>query len=378
MRIERLQLCHVQVPYVRPFETSLGRETSKDCILVRAWADGLTGWGESPVAAAPFYMEETVETAWPILAGFLAPRVLGRTFEHPDEVGDWLRPIRRNYLAKVGLEAAAWDIYAQSRRLPLARVLGGTRPRVAVGMSVGIEPTIDATLDHIDEWLTRGYQRIKVKIKPGLDVALIRAIRDRFGAIPLQADANAAYTLADAPRLALLDAFDLVMLEQPLDYDDLADHAALSRSLRTPICLDESIHSAGDARKALDLGACRIINVKAARMGGLGEARRCHALCLDRGSPLWCGGLLETGIGRAANIALASLPGFTLPADLGASDRYFHEDIIEPHVVVNADGTVDVPGGPGLGFRVVERLVDKYTVRRETLRAPAGVSAESP
>jgi o-succinylbenzoate synthase len=376
MRIERLELRQVRIPYVRPFETAAGRETSKDGILLRAWAEGLEGWGESPVSAAPFYMEETVETAWPILTGFLAPRVLGRTFAHPDEIGGWLRPIRRNNLAKTGLEAAAWDLYAQSQRVPLARALGGTRPRIAVGMSVGIEATIGETLDRIEEWLGRGYQRIKVKIKPGLDLELIGAIRARFGLIRLQADANAAYTLEDGPHLAALDAHELVMLEQPLGYDDIVDHAALALTLRTPICLDESIDSAEGARKALDLGACRIVNIKAARMGGLSEARRCHALCLERGIPVWCGGLLETGIGRAANIALASLPGFALPADLGASRRYFHEDVIEPEVTLNPDGTVDVPAGPGLGFQVAERIVDKYTIRRETLTAPIGVSAD--
>lgn len=370
MKIDRIELRHVRMPYVLPFETSLEREESKDCIIVRAWADGLTGWGESPVPMTPFYMEETVETAWPILSEFLVPRVLGRTWSHPRDVAAWLRPVRRNNLAKAGLEATAWDLYAQAQGISLAQALGGTRTKIAVGMSVGIEPTIDATLGRIETWLAQGYQRVKVKIKPGLDVELVSAIRGRFGAIPLQVDANAAYTLRDAPRLAALDAHDLVMIEQPLDHDDIIDHASLARELRTPICLDESIGSAEDARKAVDLGACRIINVKAARMGGLSEAMRCHAVCRERRIPVWCGGFLETGIGRAANIALASLPGFTLPADLGASRRYFREDLIDPEVEVNPDGTVDVPPGPGLGFTVVERVVEKYTLRTETFPAP--------
>ena len=364
MKIDRVELRHVRLPYVTPFETSSGRDTVKDCILVRAWADGLTGWGESPVASTPFYTEETVETAWPILVEFLIPRVLGRPFSDPAELAGWLRPVRRHYMAKAGLEAAAWDLAAQQRAVPLALALGATQTKVAVGMSVGLEPTTEAILDRIAVWLGQGYRRIKVKIKPGVDVALVAAVRERFGAIPLHADANAAYTLADAAALALLDDYDLLMLEQPLDHDDLIDHAALARRLRTPICLDESIESAADARRAADLGACRIVNIKAARMGGLAEAVRCHAVCLERGVPVWCGGLLETGIGRAANIALAALPGFTLPADLGASRRYFHEDLIEPEVSVNPDGTVDVPTVPGLGFRVVESLVEKYTVRR--------------
>jgi o-succinylbenzoate synthase len=371
VKIERVELRHVRMPYVAPFETSGGRDTAKDCILVRAWADGLVGWGEAPVAATPFYTDETVDGAWPILVEFLVPRVLGRAFDDPAELAAWLRPIRRHNMAKAGLEAAAWDLVAQARSVPLAEVLGGTRAAVAVGMSVGLEPAVGAILDRIAMWLAEGYQRIKVKIKPGLDVALVAAVRERFGAIALHADANAAYTLADAPALAPLDAYGLLMLEQPLDWDDLVDHAALARRLGTPICLDESINSAADARKAADLGACRIVNIKAARVGGLGEAVRCHALCLSRGMPVWCGGLLETGIGRAANIALASLPGFTLPADLGASRRYFHEDLIEPEVTVKRDGTVDVPTSPGLGFHVIERLVEKYTVRMETVSVRA-------
>jgi O-succinylbenzoate synthase len=367
MKIDRVELRHVRMPYVTPFETSFGRETAKDCILVRAWAGGLAGWGESPVTAAPLYVEETVETAWPILVEFLAPRVLNRSFTDPAELAAWMRPVRRNYMAKAGLEAAAWDLLAQARAVPLARALGATRTSVAVGMSVGLEPTTGAILDRIEGWLAQGYRRIKIKIKPGMDVELVAAVRGRFGGIPLHADANAAYTLDDAAALAPLDEYDLTMIEQPLDYDDLVDHAALARCLRTPICLDESITSAADARKAAVLGACRIVNIKAARMGGLSEALRCHALCLERGMPVWCGGMLETGIGRAANIALAALPGFTLPADLGASRRYFHEDLIEPQVTVNPDGTVDVPAAAGLGFHVVEALVDKYTVRREVV-----------
>ena len=369
MTIDRIELRHIRMPFVLPFETAGGREDQKDCILVRAWAGGISGWAESPVPMTPFYMEETVETAWPIMTRFLGPRVLGRPFAHPRELVEWLRPVRRHRLTKSGLEAAAWDLYARAQGISLAQALGGTQPRVAVGISVGIERTIDATLRRIETWLAGGYRRIKTKIKPGWDVEVVAAIRGRFGNIPLQVDANAAYTLRDVSRLQALDAYMLVMIEQPLDADDLVDHAALQRELRTAVCLDESIGTADDARKALDLGACRIVNVKAARMGGLSEAQRCHGLCQERGIPLWCGGLLETGVGRAANIALASLPGFTLPADLGASRRYFHEDVIDPEVEVAPDGTVGVPSGPGLGFTVLEPVVERYTVRKETLRA---------
>jgi O-succinylbenzoate synthase len=358
------------MPYVFPFETSVDRDDSKDCLLIRVRADGLEGWGESPVTMKPYYKEETVETAWPILTGFIIPRALGRTLDHPREVAEWVRPVRRHYLAKSGLEAALWDLYAQRQGVSLSKALGGTRAKVAVGMSVGIEPTVDGVLRRIETWLAQGYQRIKVKIKPGFDLALVTAIRDRFGGIQLQVDANTAYTLNDLARLRDLDDYDLVMIEQPLDHDDIIDHATLQRALRTPICLDESIDAAEDARKAIQLGACKIINIKTARMGGLSEGVRCHDVCQARAVPVWCGGFLETGIGRAANIAIASLPNFTLPADLGASRRYFHEDVIDPWVEVNPDGTVDVPARPGLGFTVVERLVDKYTLRRETFRAP--------
>jgi O-succinylbenzoate synthase len=366
VKIERVELRRVQMPYVFPFETSVDRDDSKDCLLVRIWAGGLVGWGESPVTVKPYYKEETVDTAWSILRDFAIPRVLDRDFSDARELAAWLQPIRRNYLAKAGLEAAAWDVYAQSRGLSLAQALGATRTRVAVGMSVGIESTVDGVLRRVETWLAQGYRRIKIKIKPGFDLDVVEAIRRRFGAIGLQVDANTSYTLADTEHLRSLDAYDLLMIEQPLDHDDIIDHAALQRELRTPLCLDESICSPDDARKALDIGACRIINIKAARMGGLDAAVRCHDLCQARGAPVWCGGFLETGVGRAANVALAALPNFTLPADLGASRRYFHEDIIDPWFEVNPDGTVDVPSGPGLGVTVVEPLVDKYTLRRET------------
>jgi O-succinylbenzoate synthase len=369
LKIEQVELRHIRMPYVFPFETAVDRDESKDCVLVRVRADGLAGWGESPVTMKPYYKEETVETAWPILTAFLIPRVLGGTFAHPREVAERLRPVRRHYLAKSGLEAAVWDVYAQQQGRSLAQVLGGTRSRIAVGMSVGIEGTIDALLGRVETWLAQGYRRIKVKIRPGFDLEVVRAIRGRFGPIGLQVDANTAYTLEDLPRLRDLDEYDLLMIEQPLAADDIIDHATLQRALRTPICLDESIDSAADARKAIDLGACRIVNIKTARMGGLSEGLRCHELCLARRVPVWCGGFLETGIGRAANIAIASLPGFTLPADLGASRRYFHEDLIEPWVEVDRDGTVAVPTGPGLGVAVVERLVDAYTLRKEVFRA---------
>jgi O-succinylbenzoate synthase len=369
MRIERAELRQVELPLVFPFETSFGREDTKACVLVRLFADGLEGWGEAPAAHAPLYNEETVGTAWHVLEDFILPKVLGRDLAHPRDFPPLVRHFRRHHMAKAGVEAALWDLHAQAQGVSLARTLGGTRPVVEVGVSLGIEPDVDALLRRIDEFLGRGYRRVKVKIKPGWDVAVVRRIRDRFGAIRLQVDANSAYTPAQGPLLRELDDFDLLLIEQPLGEDDIVDHAALQAQLRTPICLDESIVTPDDARKALDLGSCRVINIKAARLSGLTSAIQTHDLCQARGIPVWCGGLLETGIGRAANIALASLPNFVLPADLSASDRYFHEDLIDPPVTLNADGTITVPQRPGLGFAVTPDRMQRWTVRSTTIAA---------
>lgn len=364
MRIERAELRIVELPLVFPFETSFGREETKTCVLVRLAGGGLEGWGEAPAARAPLYNEETVDTAWHVLEAFILPLVLGREIAHPGQFPGLVRHLRRHHMAKAGVEAALWDLHAQANGLPLAQALGGTRDRVEVGVSLGIEASIDALLQRVEAFLGRGYRRIKIKIKPGWDVDVVRAIRRTFGKVRLQVDANSAYTLDQTPVLRGLDDFDLLLIEQPLGEDDIVDHAALQRQLRTPICLDESIVTPDDARKALELGSCRIINIKAARLGGLSAAVATHDLCRARGVPVWCGGLLETGIGRAANIALASLANFTLPADLSASDRYFREDIIEPPVTLNPDGTVTVPATPGLGFAVQIDRVDRVTVRR--------------
>lgn len=367
MRVERAELRQVELPLVFPFETSFGREDTKSCVLVRLYAAGLEGWGEAPAAAAPLYNEETVGTAWHVLEEFILPLLLGRDLSHPREFPPLVRHLRRHHMAKAGVEAALWDLFCQAQGSSLAQALGGTRPAVDVGVSLGIEAEIGTLLRRIEEFLNRGYRRIKVKIKPGWDVAVVRAIRRTFGKIPLQVDANSAYTPAQASLLRELDDFDLLLIEQPLGEDDIVDHAALQAQLRTPICLDESIVTPDDARKALDLGSCRVINVKAARLSGLTAGIQTHDLCQSRGIPVWCGGLLETGIGRAANIALASLPNFLLPADLSASDRYFHEDIIDPPVTLNANGTITVPQGPGLGFVVNVDRVQRCTVRSTTI-----------
>ncbi len=367
MRVTRVELRQMELPLMFPFETSFGRQEVHACLLVRLYADSLEGWGEVPTENAPLYNEETVGTAWHILEAFIVPRLLGREVGHPRDFPRMVQHLRRNYMAKAGVEAALWDLYCQANGLSLAKVLEGTRETIAVGVSLGIEPSIDTLLARIDAFLRRGYRRIKVKIKPGWDVDVVEEIRRTFGAILLQVDANSAYTLDQAEVFRKLDEFNLLLIEQPLGEDDIVDHAQLQAQLRTPLCLDESIVTPDDARKALALGSCRVINIKAARMGGLSAGIATHDLCQREGIPVWCGGLLETGIGRAANIALASLPNFVLPADLSASDRYFHEDLIDPPVTLNADGTVTVPTGPGLGFDIVEARVVRHTVRHATL-----------
>lgn len=369
MKITRAELRQVELPLVFPFETSFGRQELHACLLVRLLADGLEGWGEVPAERAPLYNEESVGTAWHILESFILPVLLGREIAHPRDFPQLVQHLRRHHMAKAGVEAALWDLYSQMHGMPLAQALGGSRDRIAVGVSLGIESTIDALLTRINDFRRRGYQRIKVKIKPGWDVGVVAEIRRAFGSIRLQVDANSAYTLEHTPTFKALDAYDLLLIEQPLGEDDIVDHAQLQAQLQTPVCLDESIVFPHDARKAIHLGSCRVINIKAARLGGLTAACATHDLCQQAGIPVWCGGLLETGIGRAANMALASLPNFVLPADLSASDRYYHEDLIDPAVGLNPDGTITVPTAPGLGVTVVLERVEQHTVRRATFKA---------
>jgi O-succinylbenzoate synthase len=367
MRIDRITLRHMALPLKHPFETSFSRDTENHFILVEVESGGVTGFGEVVADYAPLYSEENTGTCWHILSDFLIPYAFTQEVGHPSEVTNWFRPIRRNKMAKSGLEGAIWDLWAKLNGQPLAKALGGSKERIEVGVSVGIDD-IPTTLGQIEAYLAEGYRRVKVKIKPGHDVNLITAVRKEFGDIPLMADANSAYTLDDLPLLKELDQFGLMMVEQPLAHDDIIDHATLQRQLNTPICLDESIHSPNDARKALDLGACRIINIKVGRVGGLTEAIAVHDLCLSRGIPVWCGGMLESGIGRAHNIAITSLPGFTLPGDTSPSRRYWTEDIIEPAVTMSPDGTIEVPRVPGLGYEPAYDRFPKYTKRVETFR----------
>jgi O-succinylbenzoate synthase len=369
MKIERLELRLLKLPLVHFFETSFGRIYDKHFIIVRADGDGVSGYGECVAEQDPYYSAETNDTVWHIIGDFIAPRVLGVEFAHPREIFPSLKAIRGHNMAKAAVEMAAWDLYARAHGEPLARVIGNggsARERIASGVSIGIQDSLDDLAAKVERELAAGYQRIKIKIKPGWDVAAVDMIRQRFGSIRLMVDANAAYTLADADHLAALDRYDLMMIEQPLDYEDIADHAALQKRLTTSICLDESIHSLADAREAIGLGACRIINIKPGRVGGFGESIRLHDLCAAHGIPVWHGGMLESGIGRAANIHLSTLPNFSLPGDIAGSKRYFNPDLIEPPIEVAADGTIAVPAGPGLGVSIRTDRIEQATRRVAT------------
>jgi O-succinylbenzoate synthase len=366
MKIEQIELLEIRMPLVHFFETSFGRTTDRRIVLLRARADGLEGWGEVTCGEMPFYSYETPGTAWHILRDILIPWALEKSWDSPAHLAERFRPVRGHNMAKAALENALWDIEAQSRGVPLAELLGGTREEIPCGVSIGIQNSPEQLLEKIRTEVAAGYQRIKVKIRPGWDVEILEAIRKEFPGIKLMADANSAYTLADVEHLKLLDRFDLMMVEQPLGWDDMVDHARLQRELKTPICLDESIHNADDARKAIDLGACKIINVKLGRVGGHSAARKLHDLCLARQIPVWCGGMLESGIGRAHNIAMSTLPGFVLPGDVSASRRYWSQDIIDPEVTVSAKGTIAAPGKPGLGYVPNLARIEKLTARKET------------
>jgi len=365
VKIDRLEIRLLRLPLVRHFETSFGRSYDRLFLLVRVDGGGESGWGECVAEHNPYYSSETTETAWHVIHEFLAPLVLGVEFAHPRDVFPALARVRGHFMAKGVVEMAAWDLYARQQRLPLWQVLGGSGRPVASGVSIGIQDSLEELVERVAAEREAGYQRIKIKIKPGWDVEAVERLRATFGDIPLMVDANAAYTLADAAHLARLDRYDLMMIEQPLDYDDIADHAALQKMLRTPVCLDESITSARLALQAVEAGACRIINIKPGRLGGFAESIRVHDACASRGVPVWHGGMLESGIGRAANLHLSTLPNFTLPGDIAASRRYYEPDLIDPPVDILPDGTVPVPAdGPGLGVRIVESRLDGATLRR--------------
>jgi O-succinylbenzoate synthase len=368
LQLDRLLLRELNLPLKYPFETSFGRTTNRRVLIIQAIDNGgAAGYGECVAMEAPLFSGETIDTAWIIIAKHIAPLLASRDIQ-ANNVFQTLSPIRGNQMAKGALEAAVWDLESRRLGLPLWKLLGGTRTEIACGVSIGIQSSTDELLELIARELDSGYQRIKIKIKPGHDLKLVQAVRSRYKDIVLSVDANAAYSLdRDVALMKELDKYNLLMIEQPLAPGDLVDHAKLQRQLSTPLCLDESIASAADARYALELGACRIINIKLGRVGGFSQAREIQALALRREIPVWCGGMLETGIGRAHNIAMSSLPGFTLPGDVSASQRYWNEDIIEPEVEVSSRGTIAIPTGPGFGFRVRVDRVDKLTVRSETV-----------
>ncbi len=369
MRIDRVELRVVRLPLVRTFRTSSSTKDHIAHILIHLrLADGGEGWGESAGPSDPYYCPETTETCWHILKDFLVPKVLGRDWNTVDELVALFGPVKGNQFARAGLEMAAWDALARSEGKSLAQLLGGTRSEIASGVSLGIERDIPSLLDQVDRYVAEGYRRIKLKIAPGWDVEPVRAVRERFPDVPLQVDANSAYSLDDVDVFRELGNYNLLLIEQPLAHDDIVDHAQLQRRIASPICLDESIHSASDARKALDLGACRVINIKVGRVGGLGESKRIHDLCLGRGVPVWCGGMHEFGVGRAANIAIAGLPGFTLAGDVSGSDKYYREDLVEPPIKAHR-GMVPVPTSPGLGHDPDMGRVERQTLRKLTLTA---------
>lgn len=356
------------MPLVHFFETSFGRTQQRDIVLVEAIADGVSGWGEVTAGEHPFYNEEWTGSAWPLLSDYIAPRILGYEFASAAQVGARTAQIRGHLMARGGIEAAIWDLEAHLENEPLwKRIGGGGRREIPCGVSIGIQNSVEQLLEKIDTELAAGYQRIKMKIKPGWDVEVIRRVRERFPKIKLMADANSAYTLDDLDRLRQLDEFYLMMIEQPLAHDDIIDHSVLQRSLATPICLDECIRSAHHAEQAVRLEACRIVNIKLGRVGGFVEAKRVHDVCQANGIPVWCGGMLESGIGRAHNIALSTLPNFVLPGDVSASKRYWSRDIVDPPVEVTSRGTIEVSDAPGLGYEVDRDYLESLVVRREIL-----------
>jgi O-succinylbenzoate synthase len=363
--IESVHLREIRLPLVDFFETSFGRTYERRIILLTVRSGEDEGYGECTAGEDPFYSAETTDTAWHMLSDFIIPGVLGKTLRRAGDVSALLRPIRGHEMAKAVLETALWELEARAARLPLARHLGGVRDEIPCGVSIGIQDSIEALLQKVRREVGAGYRRVKIKIKPGWEVEPLRAVRSEFPNLPLMADANAAFTLEDLPLLRRLDEFGLMMIEQPLAHDDWVDHAALQKSLNTPICLDEPIHSAEDARKALEMGSCRIINVKLGRVGGFGEAIKINDYCVAHGIPIWCGGMLESGVGRAHNIAMSTLSGFVLPGDVSASKRYYAEDTVRPPVIVTPAGTIRVPPAPGIGYDLDWERIGRATFRMQ-------------
>jgi O-succinylbenzoate synthase len=367
MKIESIEMRHIRMRLRSPFETSFGVEHDRDCIIIQVKSEGLTAWGECVAGISPGYSYETIGTAWHVLTEFFIPMILGQDVSDIHDFRNRLKEFKGHNMARAGLEMAMWDLQGKILGKSLAALLGGEVKQVPVGVSVGIQANADVLVDVVSQYVESGYKRVKIKIKPGKDVAEVEAVRKSYPDLPLQVDANSAYTLDDMAIFEALDSFHLLLIEQPLAEDDLIDHSRLQARLQTAICLDESILSAQHARKALEIDACRVINIKPGRVGGLLESLAVHDLCQGADVPVWCGGMLETGVGRAANLALASLPGFSLPGDISATDRYYAEDIAEPSFTLNPNSTIDVPDGPGLGVELNPEALERYTLRREIL-----------
>ena len=369
MTIETIVLREIRMRLKAPFETSFGVTQDRRILLVEVVVDGVSGWGEVTTVESPSYNSETTDTAWHIISEFIVPRLIGRDLHRAVDVAPLLSAIRGHQMAKAGVENAIWHAEAEVKAVPLAKLLGGTLDEIACGVSLGIREDSQALVRKVEEELRCGYQRIKLKIKPGKDLDFVAAVRKEFPDIRLSVDANSAYELKDTEHLRKLDQFNLLMIEQPLQWDDIHSHAKLQSQIRTALCLDDCINNAAHALAAIEEGACRIINIKLGRVGGHNSARQVHDLCQEHSLPVWCGGMLESGVGRAHNIAMSTLPNFTLPGDVSASQRYWNEDIIEPGVEVSSRGTIRVTASPGLGYTVKRDLVDRLTVRARDWKA---------
>lgn len=369
MRIKEINLHHIQMKLKNPFTNSFSTVKDRRFIIIEAvLEDGLTGWGECVAFEHPWYTEETIYTCAHLLKDVLIPSVMNKPIRHPDDLTALFAPVRRNPMAKSALEGAVWDLYAKKNGLSLAKALGGEKKRIEAGISIGLKETDEELFSTIDEALKQGYKRIKLKIKPGQDISLISKVRTRYPSLPIMADANSAYTLADLERLHALDQYDLMMIEQPLAYNDLYEHALLQKELHTKICLDESIQSAHDALQAIQFGSCQVINLKIGRVGGLSESLKILKLCEEAGIDVWCGGMLETGISRAHTIALASMNAVNLPGDISSTQNYWHQDITIPEVVVS-NGYIEVPENPGTGFEIDRKALEAFTIHKECFHA---------
>lgn len=366
MKIKSIKLSLIKMPLKQPFTTQLGTVTEREAMIVEVEGqDGAFGYGEGVAFSSPWYTEETVQTSWHVLKDFIIPLIKEKGIAHPEGSFALFSSIRRNHMAKAAIETAFWDLQAKREGKPLSKLLGGTLNSIPSGVVVG-NPNMPAAISQIEDYLEQGYKRVKVKISPENDIRYIAEIRKKFPDLPLMADANSAYSLGDVERLKALDEFSLLMIEQPLEYDDIVDHAKLQAQISTPICLDESIVTFDDARKAVELGSCKVINIKIGRVGGLGEAKRIHDFCAEKGIPVWAGGMIEFGISRAHNLALASMPGFTIPGDISGSDRYWEEDIIEPEIKVQ-HGSIILPDKPGIGFELNRKRLEEVTLYEEKI-----------